>query len=71
MTISVAALDAVSGRRALFLMAHPGGPITGAIHKGKTLPLAEAIHLWRSRQWQQMLHAERIEPESISQLEDQ
>jgi hypothetical protein len=66
MTRSFCAVDA-DGRRALFLMAHPGGPITGAIHKGKTLPLAEAIHLWRSRQWQQVV----IEPESISQLEDQ
>ena len=57
------------GRRALFLVAQPGGPVVGAIHRGRPLPLDEAIHLWRSRQWQQVAHSNQIEPKAISQLE--
>ena len=62
MTISFAALDAVTGRRALFLMAGEDGPVVGGIHKGKTLDPSEAARLWHSRKWQRVANKERIQP---------
>ena len=70
MTISFAALDAVTGRRALFLMAGEDGPVVGGIHKGKTLDPSEAARLWHSREWQRVTNKERIQPTTTTTSND-
>ena len=60
MSVSFCAVDA-DGRRALFLAAEPIQEhhkvvIVGCIHRGKTLPLDQAIALWRARDWQRIEH---------------